>query len=153
MAGRFFTHWATESPIHTHIYTCTHIYMHTYIHAHIYTHTHIYTYIHTYLYGLLWWLSGKKSSCQRKRHRRSRFDPWVGKIPWRRKRTHSSILVWEIPWTEKAGRLRFMGSQRVGHYLATEQHIYVCVCICRNIYTNTQIYMCFCVCVYIYIHI
>ena len=29
--------------------------------------------------------------------------------------THSSILVWKIPWTGKAGGLQFMGSQRVGH--------------------------------------
>ena len=25
--------------------------------------------------------------------------------------THSSILAWEIPWTEEPGRLQFMGSQ------------------------------------------
>ena len=29
--------------------------------------------------------------------------------------THSSVLVWRIPWTEKSGRLQSMGSQRVGH--------------------------------------
>ena len=29
--------------------------------------------------------------------------------------THSSILAWEIPWTEETGRLQSMGSQRVGH--------------------------------------
>ena len=29
--------------------------------------------------------------------------------------THSSILAWRIPWTEKPGVLRFMESQRVGH--------------------------------------
>ena len=29
--------------------------------------------------------------------------------------THSSILVWRIPWTEESGRLQSMGSQRVGH--------------------------------------
>ena len=29
--------------------------------------------------------------------------------------THSSILAWEIPWTEEHGRLQFMGLQRVGH--------------------------------------
>ena len=28
--------------------------------------------------------------------------------------THSSILAWEIPWTEKPGVLQSMGSQRVG---------------------------------------
>ena len=30
--------------------------------------------------------------------------------------THSSILAWEIPWTEEPGRLWSMWSQRVGHY-------------------------------------
>ena len=29
--------------------------------------------------------------------------------------THSSILAWKIPWTEKPGRLQSKGSQRVGH--------------------------------------
>ena len=29
--------------------------------------------------------------------------------------THSSILAWEIPQTEKPGVLQSMGSQRVGH--------------------------------------
>ena len=28
--------------------------------------------------------------------------------------TPSSILAWEIPWTEKPGRLQSMGLQRVG---------------------------------------
>ena len=27
--------------------------------------------------------------------------------------THSSTLAWKIPWTEKPGRLQYMGSQRV----------------------------------------
>ena len=34
------------------------------------------------LLGPHWWLSGKESACQR---RRRRFDPWVWKIPWRKK--------------------------------------------------------------------
>ena len=29
--------------------------------------------------------------------------------------THSSILSWRIPWTEKPGRLEPIGLQRVGH--------------------------------------
>ena len=29
--------------------------------------------------------------------------------------THSSILVWSIPWTEEPGGLQSMGSQTVGH--------------------------------------
>ena len=35
--------------------------------------------------------------------------------------THSSILAWEIPWTEELGRLQSMESQRVRHYLVTKQ--------------------------------
>ena len=35
--------------------------------------------------------------------------------------THSSILVWEIPWTEEHGGLQSMGLQRVGHDLVTKQ--------------------------------
>ena len=29
--------------------------------------------------------------------------------------THSSILAWRIPWTEKLSGLQYMGSQRVRH--------------------------------------
>ena len=35
--------------------------------------------------------------------------------------THSSTPVWEISWTEEPGGLQSMGSQRVGHDLATKQ--------------------------------
>jgi len=35
--------------------------------------------------------------------------------------THSSILAWEIPWTEGPGGLQSMGSQRGGRDLATKQ--------------------------------
>ena len=34
--------------------------------------------------------------------------------------THTSILAWEIPWTEEPGRLQFMVSQRVRHDPAIE---------------------------------
>ena len=38
------------------------------------------------LYGrqLPRWHSGKESTCQCRRHERRQFDPWVGKIRWRR---------------------------------------------------------------------
>ena len=35
--------------------------------------------------------------------------------------THYSTLVWRTPWTEKPGGLPSLGSQRVGHNLATKQ--------------------------------
>ena len=33
---------------------------------------------------------------------------------------YSSILAWNIPWTEEPGRLQSMGSQKVGHDHATD---------------------------------
>ena len=34
--------------------------------------------------------------------------------------THSSILAWEISWTEEPDRLQSLGSQRAGDNLVTE---------------------------------
>ena len=39
-------------------------------------------YWNEYQLGHPWWLSAEDSTCQCRRHR---FDPWSGKIPWRRK--------------------------------------------------------------------
>ena len=64
------------------------------------------------------WLRGgassKEPACQRRRGKRHRFSPWVGKIP-SRGATYSSIHAWKIPCTEDSGRLQSIGSQRVGH--------------------------------------
>ena len=47
--------------------------------------------------------------------RRHSFDPWVQKIPWRRKWQPTPVfLPGEFPWTEEPGGLQSMGSQ-VGH--------------------------------------
>ena len=35
--------------------------------------------------------------------------------------THSSILAWDIPWTEEPGVLQSMQSQRVRHNLVTKE--------------------------------
>ena len=40
--------------------------------------------------GLSLWLSHKESTCQCRRHR---FDPWVGKIRWRRKWQPTQIFL------------------------------------------------------------
>ena len=36
--------------------------------------------------------SGKESACQCRRLKRSGFDPWVGKMPWRRKWQHTPVF-------------------------------------------------------------
>ena len=60
-------------------------------------------------------ISGKNSTCQRRRRKRHRFDPWVGKISWRKAWQPTPVLNWRIPWTEEPGRPQSMGLQRVGH--------------------------------------
>ena len=39
--------------------------------------------------------------------------PGLGRFPGEGKANHSSILAWEIKWTEEAGGIQFMGLQRV----------------------------------------
>ena len=57
--------------------------------------------------GHPWWVSGKESACQCRRHERPGFNHWVVKIPWMRPwQPHSSILAWRIPWTEEPGGLQ-----------------------------------------------
>ena len=81
-----------------------------------------------YFKGLPRWHSGKESTCQCRRHKRHRFDPWIIKIPWRRKWQHAPVFLPGKFHGEEPGRLQSMGSQRVGLNWATKhsitQHIY-----------------------------
>ena len=57
-------------------------------------------------------------------------ETWVRSLggedaPEKEMATHSSILTWEIPWTEKPGGLESMGLQRVGHDLVTKQQCHL----------------------------
>ena len=54
------------------------------------------------------------------------WEAWVQSLSWgnpleKEMANHSSILAWEISWTEELGGLQSMGSQKVRHNLATEQ--------------------------------
>ena len=40
--------------------------------------------MYIYVYGFPGGTSGKEITCQCRRHKRLGFDPWVGKILWRR---------------------------------------------------------------------
>ena len=74
-------------------------------------------------------LSGSvvKNQPKLRSRRRCGFDPYVRKIPCRRKwQPFSNILALKIPGTEEPGGLHFMGSQRVRHDLATKQQNFVC---------------------------
>ena len=59
--------------------------------------------------------SGREPACQRRRLKRQRFNPWVGKIPWRRAWQPTPVV---LPWTRSLvgySGLQSMGSQRVRH--------------------------------------
>jgi len=58
---------------------------------------------------------GKEHTYQCRRCKRCKFNPWVGKIPWRRKGQPTRVLAWRISWTEKPGGLQSIGLKRVGH--------------------------------------
>ena len=59
-------------------------------------------------FGLPWWLSGEESACQCKR---CGFDPWIGKIPWRRKWQHIPVF---LPG-ESHGKKSLAGYSPKGH--------------------------------------
>ena len=72
--------------------------------------------------GLPWWLNDKEFTCQCRRQ-----ETQVGSLGWedpleKEMATHSSILAWEIPWTEEPGGLQSVGSKKkVRHDLETKQ--------------------------------
>ena len=52
-------------------------------------------------------------------------ETWIWSLGWEDPleegmATHSSILVWKIPWTEEPGGLQSTGLQRVGHDWVTQ---------------------------------
>ena len=63
-------------------------------------------------------LSGKESACQCRKHG---FDPWVKKIPWRKKWQSTPVFSpGKSHGQKEPGGLHSMGSQRVRHDCATE---------------------------------
>ena len=61
--------------------------------------------------------SGKEPTCQCKRHKKCRFNPWVGKILWRR--------AWQPTPVFLPGESHGQRSQRAGHDWATKSHCVV----------------------------
>ena len=60
--------------------------------------------------------------------------------------THSNILAWKIPWTEKPGGLQSIGLQIVRHDLATKQqqsYIRVCVCLHACSVVKSRLTLCY----------
>ena len=82
-----------------------------------------------YIFRIPWWLSGKDSACQCRRHG---FNPWVRKIPWSRKwqptavflpgKSHSqSSLVGYSPWVTKESDTTEQLNNKVSFHLPNLQ--------------------------------
>ena len=89
--------------------------------------------------------SGKESACQSRRCKKGGFDPWVGKIPWRRK-WQPSILPWRIPWAEEPGGLQSMdcketqlSTQHKPRCPRQEQSFFKSTCTERNKYLDSVV--------------
>ena len=80
------------------------------------------------------WCSDKESTCQGRRHKRHGFDPWVGKIPWRRKwQPTPAFLPGEFHGQRSLEGYSPWGCKRV------EQDQCVHVCACTHTHTHTGI--------------
>ena len=93
-----------------------------------------------YLFGGISWHSGgfpggpsgKESTCQFKRCKRHGFDPWVGKIPWRRKWQPTSVFLprkSQKSLPEEPGRLQCMGSQSQNAFYTSVPSEVNCSCL------------------------
>ena len=60
---------------------------------------------------------GKEPACQCRRHKRHGFDPWIGKIPWRRVWQPTLVFLPGESHGQRSlvGYIQSIGSQRVGH--------------------------------------
>ena len=73
-----------------------------------------------YVMGLPWWLSSTESACK---CRRCRFNPWVRKIPWRRRWQPTVVFLpgKSHGQRSRAGYIQAIGSQKNRHDLVTKQ--------------------------------
>ena len=61
------------------------------------------------------------------------FNPWLGKIPWRRTwQPTPNILAWEIPWTEEPGELQSTGvaTEWLNNNKKCSWYVLKCYCVC-----------------------
>ena len=110
-------HTCTDPQIYTHIHMYAYTNMHTFVCTHTCTdlQTYICTQTHMQILSPADWVFLRMAP-------NAYFDPWVGKIPWRRAwQPNPGFLAWEIPRTEEPGGLQSMGLQRVRQDRATKR--------------------------------
>ena len=104
--------------------------------------------------GLPWWSSSKEPTCQSRDQDQSpgQEDPLQKEMA-----THSSILAWEVPWTEEPGGSP-CGPGRVRHNLDTKQQqqcMFVYLSPYLSLYgiTHIHIYGTIFIIIYLYMYI
>ena len=81
------------------------------------------------------WCSDKESTCQGRRHERGGFDPWVGKIPWRRKwQPTPAFLPGAFHGQRSLEGYSPRGFKRVGQ----DQYVHVCARAHTHTHTHTH---------------
>ena len=71
---------------------------------------------------LPWWLNGEESACNSGAAQDTVWSLGQQNPLEKGTATHSSILAWKIPWTEKPGGLQSTGSQIIGHHWRNLEH-------------------------------
>ena len=80
--------------------------------------------------GLPQWLRGKEPTCQCRRHKRLRLNPWVGKIRWRRKWLPTPVLLPGEPhgqrgdWRAMVHRIKESNTIEATYHLASPRQSY-----------------------------
>ena len=86
------------------------------------------TELSVYLLGFPGGTSGKEPTCQYRRHKTLGFDPWVGKIPWRKARTPTLVFLPGESHRQKS--LAAYSPQGPKESDMTEVTWHTCPCIC-----------------------
>ena len=96
--------------------------------------------------GLPRWLHGKESTCQCWRHG---FNPWVRKIPWRRKWQHTPLFLPGKSHGQRSLEGYSPDHERIRHSLPTEQkQLFLTKPLNQLVTWNIEIYLEFCGTIY-----
>ena len=139
----------TQRSVNLHLLHCRQIlYCWVTREAYIYIYKHIYKYWWaTSICGLPRRLSGKEP-CQRRRSKRHDFNPWVGKVSWRREWQPTPIFLpgnfhgqGSLVGYGIKSQIRLIMHTQV--YVYTNIHsVYICImCIYKYTWTNIHIYL------------
>ena len=107
-------------------------------------------YVYVHIPRLSRWLCGKESVCQCRRHKRCRFDPWIRKIPWRRKWQPTPVflpgkfhgqrsLAGYSPWSHKESDMAEQLNSHTHTHTHTHTHVLYMYYIHIHTHTHTQV--------------